>query len=69
MSISFAFNVNLRIRRKDGTEVSLNGYKLSPIDKAFIYAILDFPMDFFLNELRIEHDILSTDVKFIKNKF
>jgi len=69
MPISFAFNVDLRIRRKDGTEVFLNSYKLSPIDKAFIYAILDFPIDFFLNELRIEHDILSTDAKLIKNKF
>jgi len=69
MPIGFAFNVDLRIRKKDGTEVSLTGYRLSPIDKAFIYAILDFPIELFLEGLQAEHDILYTSAKLIKNKF
>jgi len=69
MPIGFAFNVDLRIRKKDGTEVSLTGYRLSPIDKALIYAILDFPIDSFMNNLKRDFDFEYEAIKFLKNRF
>jgi len=69
MPIGFAFNVDLRIRKKDGTEISLTGYRLSPIDKALIYAILDFPIDFFMNNIQNDFNFECEATKFLKNKF
>ncbi len=69
MPLGFAFNVDLRIKKKDGTEVSLTGYRLSPIDKAFIYAILDLPIDFFMDNIQNDFDFEYEAIKFLKNKF
>jgi len=69
MSVGFTFCVDLKIRRKDGTEISINLPQLSPIDKAFLFAILDFPLEFFIDNLKNEQYIAELENKFIKNKF
>jgi len=69
MTVSFAFNVDLRIRRANGAEISLIKYKLSPIDKAFIYTLIDFPMDFFLKNVQEDFNWEYQAEKILKNKF
>ncbi len=70
MSVGFVFNVDLRIKRKNGTEILLtNRSQLSPIDKAFLYAFLDFKIEEFLKILEIEYNIALADLQFLKNKF
>jgi len=70
MPIGFAFNVDLRIKKRSGEEISLTRrHNLSPIDKAFLYAIIDFPLEFFINNLTNEFNINQLEYKFLKNKF
>ncbi len=70
MPIGFAFNVDLRIKKRSGEEISLTReHNLSPIDKAFLYAILDFELEKFLKFLEIEYNIALADFYFLKNKF
>ena len=70
MPLGFAFGIQLRKIHKDGTSEDLLFQRFPPIVEGFLYALVDFDLDFYLKLYRDEFKYLSLfEDTILKNKF